>query len=75
MDGRELRRILVLANEFKDGDLLVGGSIDDRLREDARNVLLGTTVGDLRRAVLVDDGVTAHLNDHAIVDSTTIWTH
>jgi ethanolamine ammonia-lyase large subunit len=61
MDGRELRRILVLANEFKDGDLLVGGSIDDRLREDARNVLLGTTVGDLRRAVLVDDGVTAAL--------------
>jgi ethanolamine ammonia-lyase large subunit len=61
MDGRELRPIFSLANAFKEGDLLVGGTTDDRLREDARNRLLATTVGDIRRAVLVDDGVTAAL--------------
>ena len=61
MDGQELRRIFALANAFKEGDLAVGGTTDDRLREDARRLLLATTVGDIRRAVLVDDGVTAAL--------------
>jgi hypothetical protein len=61
MDGQELRRIFSLANAFKEGDLLVGGTTDNRLREDARRVLLATTVGVIRRAVLVDDGVTAAL--------------
>lgn len=61
MDAQQLRRIFSLANAFKQGDLLVGGSSDDRVREEARSVLLATTVGDIRRAVLVDDGVTAAL--------------
>jgi ethanolamine ammonia-lyase large subunit len=61
MDGQELRRIFSLANAFKEGDLMVDGTTDDRVREDARRVLLATTVGDIRRAVLVDDGVTAAL--------------
>ena len=61
MDGQELRRVFSLANAFKEGDLLVNGTTDDRVREDARRVLLATAVGDIRRAVLVDDGVTAAL--------------
>jgi ethanolamine ammonia-lyase large subunit len=56
------RRLLVLANEFKEGDLLVGGTRDDRQRLDARTMLLSTTVGEIRRAVLVDDGVTDALD-------------
>ncbi len=62
MDDRDLRRVFTLANAFKEGDLVLGGTTDDRLREDARRVLLATTVGDIRRAVFVDDGVTAALN-------------
>ena len=61
MDGHELRRIYALASAFKEGDLAVGGTTDDRLRQDARRVLLGTTIGDIHRTVLIDDGVTASL--------------
>src|SRR2546428_8919216 len=58
---QDLRRVFTLANAFKEGDLAVDGTTDDRVREEARRVLLATTVGDIRRAVLVDDGVTAAL--------------
>src|SRR5512145_3230899 len=61
MDGRTLRQILALANPFKEGDLAVGGTPDDRLRQNAREALLGIVVGDIRRSILVDDGLTAAL--------------
>src|SRR6476469_5917468 len=61
MTGSALREVFSLANAFKEGDLLVGGTADDRVRQDARNALLATTVGDIRRTVFVDDGVTASL--------------
>jgi len=56
-----LREVFTAANEFKEGDLPVGGTTDERVRRDARQVLLATTAGDIRRAVFVDDGVTASL--------------
>src|SRR6185503_19187388 len=62
MSDQELRRIFTLANPFKEGDLPVGGTTSDQVRDTARRLLLATTVGDLRRAVLVDDGVTAALD-------------
>jgi ethanolamine ammonia-lyase large subunit len=58
---QELRRTLALANPFKEGDLLVGGTQDDQVRADARRMLLATTLGDVRRHTLVDDGVTGAL--------------
>src|SRR5262245_987492 len=61
MDGSELRRILALASAFKEGDLVVGGTADDALRREARGRLLTTTLGDIHRTPLVDDGVTAAL--------------
>jgi hypothetical protein len=33
MDAQELRQRFVLANAFKEGDLSVGGTRDDRVRE------------------------------------------
>lgn len=62
MDAHELRRVFALASAFKEGDLRVGGTSDDRLREDARRALLATTIGDIHRAVFVEDGVTAALH-------------
>ena len=62
MTGDELRRTFTFASAFKEGDLAVGGTADDRLRDDARRALLATTVGDIRRAPLIDDGVTAALD-------------
>jgi hypothetical protein len=54
----DLRQALTLANAFKEGDLAVGGTTDDLLRADARRALLTTTLGTVRRTVLIDDGVT-----------------
>lgn len=61
MAGSALREIFSLANAFKEGDLLVGGTADDRVRTEARKALMATTIGDIRRAVFVDDGVSATL--------------
>lgn len=55
----DLRRAFVLANAFKEGDLLVGGTADDAVREDARQLLLHARAGDIRRTPFVDDGVSA----------------
>jgi ethanolamine ammonia-lyase large subunit len=62
MTGDELRRTFTFASAFKEGDLAVGGSADDRLRDEARRALLATTVGDIRRSPLIDDGITAALD-------------
>jgi ethanolamine ammonia-lyase large subunit len=59
MNSDDLRRTLTLANDFKEGDLLVGGTRDDRVRSEARSALAGTRIKDIRKAVLIDDGVTA----------------
>jgi ethanolamine ammonia-lyase large subunit len=54
---RDLRLTLTLANELKEGDLLVGGGTDPELRADARRALESTTLGTLDATVLVEDGV------------------
>src|SRR5215470_10264729 len=56
MRADELRQILVLANEFKEGDLLVGGT-----REDARRSLLSTRLGEIFQTPIVEDGLTEAL--------------
>jgi ethanolamine ammonia-lyase large subunit len=61
VNDQELRRTFALANAFKEGDLLVGGTTDDRVRAEARRVLLATTLREVRRATLIHDGVTAAL--------------
>jgi ethanolamine ammonia-lyase large subunit len=57
----ELRQLLTLAGAFKEGDLRVGGSSDPYTREQGRRALAAVTLGDIHRAILVDDGVTAAL--------------
>jgi ethanolamine ammonia-lyase large subunit len=57
VNAADLRRTFALANAFKEGDLLVGGTRDDVLRAEARRLLLATTVADIRRTRLVDDRV------------------
>jgi ethanolamine ammonia-lyase large subunit len=61
MRDSELRNLLALANDFKEGDLLVGGTRDDAVREDARRLLLSTRLGDIAETVIVEDGVTEAL--------------
>lgn len=61
MDSHELRQLFALASVFKERDLTVGGTTDDRLREEPRRALLATTVKDIQRTSIIDDGVTAAL--------------
>src|SRR5262249_44000954 len=61
MDSRALQQILVLANSFKEGDLAVGGTRDDRVREDARQALSRLTFSEIRKTLLIDDEVTVAL--------------
>ncbi|MEW6207592.1 MAG: ethanolamine ammonia-lyase subunit EutB, partial [Acidobacteriota bacterium] len=61
MDGRELAQILARANEFKEGDLLVGGTRDKQERREAREHLSALRAGEITSAVLVEDSVSEAL--------------
>ncbi|HLM55496.1 MAG TPA: ethanolamine ammonia-lyase subunit EutB [Pyrinomonadaceae bacterium] len=59
---QELLRTFALANEFKEGDLLVGGTRDESVRSAARAALGAVTLGTLAGATLVEDGVSDALS-------------
>jgi ethanolamine ammonia-lyase large subunit len=61
MNRSELLRTFVLANEFKEGDLLVGGTRDEQLRAEARRQLAALRLGEIAHAVFVEDGVSEAL--------------
>jgi ethanolamine ammonia-lyase large subunit len=61
MNRQELLQIFALANEFKEGDLLVGGTIDDAVRVQARAQLGALRLGDITATVLVEDKVSEAL--------------
>src|SRR5690348_14187477 len=58
----QLSQTFVLANEFKEGDLNVGGTRDDHLRRQAREALAGLLLGDIASADFVEDHVTEALH-------------
>jgi ethanolamine ammonia-lyase large subunit len=61
MNRDQLARTFVLANELKEGDLPLGGTRDDRVREEARREVASVRVGELVPAAFVDDGVSEAL--------------
>ena len=62
MARNQLSQIFVLANEFKEGDLNVGGTRDDHLRREARDALAALSLGDIARSDFVEDQVTEALH-------------
>ena len=58
----DLINTFALANEFKEGDLAVGGSRDDQLRSEARAEIESFTVGEINKTNFVDDQVTQTLH-------------
>jgi ethanolamine ammonia-lyase large subunit len=58
---QELTRAFVLANEFKEGDLPVGGTRDETVRASARAAIGALDLGALAKAALVEDGVSEAL--------------
>ncbi|HKY30530.1 MAG TPA: ethanolamine ammonia-lyase subunit EutB, partial [Pyrinomonadaceae bacterium] len=62
MVPNQLSQIFVLANEFKEGDLNVGGTRDDYIRREARDTLAALSLGDIASADFVEDQVTEALH-------------
>ncbi|HEX8144574.1 MAG TPA: ethanolamine ammonia-lyase subunit EutB [Pyrinomonadaceae bacterium] len=62
MNQRELLQTFVLANEFKEGDALVGGGRDARVREEARAILGAWRVGDITKSLFVEDALSETLS-------------
>ena len=62
MARNQLSPIFALANEFKEGDLNVGGTRDDHVRREARVALAALSLGDIARADFVEDQVTEALH-------------
>ena len=58
----QLSQIFALANEFKEGDLNVGGTRDDDVRREARAALAALSLGDIAKADFVEDQVTEALH-------------
>src|SRR6185503_11846689 len=62
MARNQLGQTFALANEFKEGDLNVGGTRDDHVRRQARDALAALSLGDIARADFVEDQVTETLH-------------
>src|SRR5262245_61625493 len=61
MDAGTLRQTLALASAFKEGDRSIVGAVDDLVRQEARQALLATTVGEIHATELIDDRVSEQL--------------
>ncbi|HEX8071595.1 MAG TPA: ethanolamine ammonia-lyase subunit EutB [Pyrinomonadaceae bacterium] len=57
MNRQELLQTFALANEFKEGDLLAGGTRDEQARRAARAALAAVRLGDVTAHAFVEDGV------------------
>jgi ethanolamine ammonia-lyase large subunit len=57
MNRQELLHTFALANEFKEGDLLVGGGRDELARREARRSLSALRLGEIAGGAFVEDGV------------------
>jgi len=62
MARNQLGQIFALANEFKEGDLNVGGTRDDHVRRQARDALAALSLGEISRTDFVEDQVTEALH-------------
>src|ERR1039457_3393285 len=58
MDIQKVKLIFARANEFKEGDLLVGGTRDEVVRMDARMEVAAMKIGGIAQLVFVEDAVT-----------------
>jgi ethanolamine ammonia-lyase large subunit len=57
MNHQQLLQTFTLANEFKEGDLLVGGTRDEHMRKAARQSLAAMCIAEINKIAFVEDGV------------------
>ncbi len=58
MNSDRMKRLFAQANEFKEGDLAVGGTSDEAIRKDAKRELALMKIGDIARHVFIEDEIT-----------------
>lgn len=64
MKRNKLLEIFVLANEFKEGDISIGGTRDQKIRFAAQQELSSLQVSEIHRAVFVEDEMSEVLARH-----------
>ena len=62
MNLRALTKTFVLANDFKEGDMSVGGTRDENERKEAREELASMSLGEITKAAFVEDQLTETLH-------------
>jgi ethanolamine ammonia-lyase large subunit len=62
MSRQEMIQTFVLANEFKEGDLSLGGTMDEGVRREARASLCALRLGDITRTLFVEDALSEALS-------------
>ena len=71
MNHQDVVRTFTLANEFKEGDLMVGGTRDEQARRLARQALASVPLGEINRIAFVEDEVSellARARDRSLAD-------
>src|SRR6476620_4405425 len=61
MAGVDLRQTFVLANAFKQGERLVGGTDDPLMRREAQHSIEGLRAADITSPAFIDDGLSEAL--------------
>ena len=72
MNSDEITKAFTLANEFKEGDLPLGGTRDDKVRAEARLEISHMTAAQITRTDFVEDGISEALRaslDRAVFDN------
>src|SRR5258705_11796275 len=67
MNPKALTKTFVLANDFKEGDMSVGGTRDENERKEAREELASLRLGEITKVAFVEDQLTETL--HRSLDS------
>lgn len=62
MNSETVKLIFARANEFKEGDLLVGGTDDNVIRKDAKIEISAMKIGDIAKMFFVEDAVSEALS-------------
>jgi ethanolamine ammonia-lyase large subunit len=75
MKRAELNLTLALANEFKEGDLAVGGTCHDAVRSEARVALAALRLADFNSLLLLEDGVSLVLESSRPTENATVMTN
>lgn len=62
MNSEQIKLIFARANDFREGDLLVGGTVDEVVRRDAQKEIAAMNIGTISHQVFVEDAISEALS-------------